>query len=162
MAAGISMAEKDIEAFRQKINVYCELTDEDFIPKIKIDVPVPAGYPDVSFVRELDLLEPFGKGNIKPQFADKNIGIEHMYIVGKNRNVLKLQLRTESGGRISAVYFGDVEKFLACYREKFGEPEVERALCGRENDIRMSIVYYPEIDAYQGRENVRLVIKNYQ
>lgn len=162
MAAGISMAEKDIEAFRQKINVCCELTDEDFIPKIKIDVPVPAGYPDVSFVRELDLLEPFGKGNIKPQFADKNIGIEHMYIVGKNRNVLKLQLRTESGGRISAVYFGDVEKFLACYREKFGEPEVERALCGRENDIRMSIVYYPEIDAYQGRENVRLVIKNYQ
>lgn len=162
MAAGISMAEKDIEAFRQKINVCCELTDEDFIPKIKIDVPVPAGYPDVSFVRELDLLEPFGKGNIKPQFADKNIGIEHMYIVGKNRNVLKLQLRTESGRRISAVYFGDVEKFLACYREKFGEPEVERALCGRENDIRMSIVYYPEIDAYQGRENVRLVIKNYQ
>lgn len=162
MAAGISMAEKDIEAFRQKINVCCELTDEDFIPKIKIDVPVPAGYPDVSFVRELDLLEPFGKGNIKPQFADKNIGIEHMYIVGKNRNVLKLQLRTESGGRISAVYFGDVERFLACYREKFGEPEVERALCGRENDIRMSIVYYPEIDAYQGRENVRLVIKNYQ
>lgn len=162
MAAGISMAEKDIEAFRQKINVCCELTDEDFIPKIKIDVPVPAGYPDVSFVRELDLLEPFGKGNIKPQFADKNIGIEHMYIVGKNRSVLKLQLRTESGGRISAVYFGDVEKFLACYREKFGEPEVERALCGRENDIRMSIVYYPEIDAYQGRENVRLVIKNYQ
>lgn len=162
MAAGISMAEKDIEAFRQKINVCCELTDEDFIPKIKIDVPVPAGYPDVSFVRELDLLEPFGKGNIKPQFADKNIGIEHMYIVGKNRNVLKLQLRTESSGRISAVYFGDVEKFLACYREKFGEPEVERALCGRENDIRMSIVYYPEIDAYQGRENVRLVIKNYQ
>jgi len=162
MAAGISMKEEDIEAFREKINACCELTDEDFIPKIKIDVPMPAGYPDVSFVRELDLLEPFGKGNTKPQFADKNIGIEHMYLVGKNRSVLKLQLRTESGGRISAVYFGDTEKFLAYYREKFGEQEVERALCGRENAIRMSMVYYPEINAYQGRENVQLVIKNYQ
>lgn len=162
MAAGLSMEEKDIDAFREKINACCELTDEDFIPKIKIDVPMPADCPDASFVRELDLLEPFGKGNTKPQFADKNIGIDHMYIVGKNRSVLKLWLRTEKGGRISAVYFGDTEKFLAYYRDKFGEPEVERALCGRENAIRMSMVYYPEINAYQGRENVQLVIKNYQ
>lgn len=162
MAAGISMKEADIEAFREKINACCELTDEDFIPKIKIDVPVPADWPDTSFVRELDLLEPFGKGNTKPQFADKNIGIEHMYIVGKNRNVLKLWLRTGGGGRISAVYFGDIERFLGYYREKFGEPEVERALCGRENAIRMSMVYYPEINVYQGRESVQLVIKNYR
>lgn len=162
MAAGISMEEKDIEAFREKINACCELTDEDFIPKIKIDVPMPAGYPDVSFVRELDLLEPFGKGNVKPQFADKNIGIDNMYIVGKNRSVLKLQLRTEKGERISAVYFGEVEKFLAYYREKYGETEVERALHGRENSIRMSVVYYPEINAYQGMENVQLIIRNYQ
>lgn len=162
MAAGISMEEKDIEAFREKINACCELTDEDFIPKIKIDVPMPAGYPDVSFVRELDLLEPFGKGNAKPQFADKNIGIDNMYIVGKNRSVLKLQLRTEKGERISAVYFGEVEKFLAYYRKKYGETEVERALHGRENSIRMSVVYYPEINAYQGMENVQLIIRNYQ
>lgn len=162
MAAGISMKEADVEAFREKINACCELTDEDFIPKIKIDVPVPADWPDTSFVRELDLLEPFGKGNTKPQFADKNIGIEHMYIVGKNRNVLKLWLRTGGGGRISAVYFGDIERFLGYYREKFGEPEVERALCGRENAIRMSMVYYPEINVYQGRESVQLVIKNYR
>ena len=139
-----------------------ELTDEDFIPKIKIDVPMPAGYPDVSLVRELSLLEPFGKGNVKPQFADKNIGIANMYLVGKNRNVLKLMLRTEKGEQIPAVYFGEIEAFLSYYREKYGEAEVERALLGRENDIRMSIVYYPEINSYQGTESVQLIIRNYQ
>lgn len=162
MAAGLSMEEKNVEAFRKKINACCELTDEDFIPKIKIDVPMPAGYPDVSLVRELSLLEPFGKGNVKPQFADKNIGIANMYLVGKNRNVLKLMLRTEKGEQIPAVYFGEIEAFLSYYREKYGEAEVERALLGRENDIRMSIVYYPEINSYQGTESVQLIIRNYQ
>ena len=162
MAAGISMDEKNVEAFREKINDDCELTDEDFIPKIKIDIPMPAGYPDVSLVRELDLLEPFGKGNVKPQFADKNIGITNMYIVGKNRNVLKLMLNTQKGEQISAVYFGEIETFLSYYRGKYGETEVERAFHGKENAIRMSIVYYPEINSYQGTESVQLIIKNYQ
>lgn len=162
MAAGLSLEEENVEIFRKKINDDCELTDEDFIPKIKIDVPMPAGYPDTVLVRELNLLEPFGKGNIKPQFADKNIGITNMYIVGKNRNVLKLMLNTEKGEQISAVYFGEIEKFLSYYREKYGETEVERALHGIENAIRMSIIYYPEINSYQGTESVQLIIKNYQ
>lgn len=162
MAAGLSLEEENVEIFRKKINDDCELTDEDFIPKIKIDVPMPAGYPDTALVRELNLLEPFGKGNIKPQFADKNIGITNMYIVGKNRNVLKLMLNTEKGEQISAVYFGEIEKFLSYYREKYGETEVERALHGIENAIRMSIIYYPEINSYQGTESVQLIIKNYQ
>lgn len=162
MAAGLSLKEQDVEAFREKINGCCELTEEDFILKIKIDVPMPIGYPDVSLIRELEQLEPFGKGNGKPQFADKNIRIANMSLVGKNRNVLKLQLKSEGGERISAVYFGDTAVFLEYYRKKYGEEEVERALQGRENAIRMSIVYYPEINDYQGTESVQLMIKNYQ
>lgn len=162
MAAGLSLEERNVGAFREKINACCELTEEDFILKIKIDVPMPAGYPDVPFVRELERLEPFGKGNGKPQFADKNLSIAHMCLMGKNRNVLRLQLKTESGEKISAVYFGDTAVFLAYYREKYGEEEVERAFRGRENAIRMSIVYYPEINEYQGTESIQLTIKNYQ
>lgn len=162
MAAGLSLEERNVGAFREKINACCELTEEDFILKIKIDVPMPAGYPDVPFVRELERLEPFGKGNGKPQFADKNLSIAHMCLMGKKRNVLRLQLKTESGEKISAVYFGDTAVFLAYYREKYGEEEVEQAFRGRENAIRMSIVYYPEIDEYQGTESIQLTIKNYQ
>ncbi len=162
MAAGISMREKDIEAFREKINAYCELTEKDFIPKIKIDIAMPADYPDAGLVRELELLEPFGKGNNKPQFADKNLGIGRAYVVGKNQNVLKLTLVTETGRRVSAVYFGDIAAWKAYYAEKFGAQEVEAAFYGRENRIRMSVVYYPEINEYQGLESIQLIIRNYQ
>ena len=140
MAAGLSLPEENVALFREKINACCELTEEDFIPKIKIDVPMPADYPDLSLIREMDLLEPFGKGNIKPQFADKNIAIEQMTLVGKNKNVLKLTLRTAQGNRVQAVYFGNTEAFVEYYSGKYGASEVERAFSGRQNAVRMSLI----------------------
>lgn len=162
MAAGLSLPEANVEIFREKINVCCGLTEEDFIPKIKIDIPMPVDYPDIPLVNELSLLEPFGKANVKPQFADKNLGIDRAVVVGKNQNVLKLTLRTEHGCVISAVYFGDVDAFREYYSKKYGENEVNQAFLGRKNEIRMSVVYYPEINRYQGNESVQIVIKNYQ
>lgn len=162
MAAGLSLSEENVSAFRDKINAYCQLTDDDFIPKIKIDIPMPAGYPDSNLIRELDILEPFGKGNTKPLFADKEIKIQRASVVGKNQNVLRLQLQTKTGGRVAAVYFGDVEKFKLYYEEKYGTQALEQAFMGRENPIRMSIVYYPEMNSYQGIESVQLIIRNYQ
>lgn len=162
MAAGISLKEEDVDAFRETINQYCELTDEDFIPKIKIDIAMPADYPSAALIRELDILEPFGKSNVKPQFADKNLRVVRAYVIGKNQNVLKLNLMTESGVRISAVYFGDIEVFKGYYSEKYSEKDVEAAFAGMENQLRMSVVYYPEINDYQGVESVQLVIRNYQ
>ena len=155
MAAGLSLPEANVEIFREKINACCGLTEEDFIPKIKIDIPIP-------LVNELLLLEPFGKANVKPQFADKNLGIDRAVVVGKNQNVLKLTLKTERGKSISAVYFGDVEEFREYYGRKYGENEVQQAFLGRTNGIRMSVVYYPEINRYQGNESIQIVIKNYQ
>lgn len=162
MAAGLSLPEANVEIFREKINACCGLTEEDFIHKIKIDIPMPVDYPDIPLVNELLLLEPFGKANVKPQFADKNLGIDRAVVVGKNQNVLKLTLKTERGKSISAVYFGDVEKFREYYGRKYGENEVQQAFLGRTNGIRMSVVYYPEINRYQGNESIQIVIKNYQ
>ena len=155
MAAGLSLPEANVEIFREKINACCGLTEEDFIPK-------PVDYPDIPLVNELSLLEPFGKANVKPQFADKNLGIDRAVVVGKNQNVLKLTLRTERGISISAVYFGDVDGFREYYSKKYGESEVQQAFSGRTNAIRMSVVYYPEVNRYQGNESIQIVIKNYQ
>ena len=133
MAAGLSLPEANVEIFREKINACCGLTEEDFIPKIKIDIPMPVDYPDIPLVNELLLLEPFGKANVKPQFADKNLGIDRAVVVGKNQNVLKLTLKTERGKSISAVYFGDVEEFREYYGRKYGENEVQQAFLDRKN-----------------------------
>lgn len=161
MAAGLTLAE-EVAVFREKINACCELTEDDFIPKIKIDIAMPAAYSTITMVRELALLEPFGKGNGKPQFADKNLSVVRAYVVGKNQNVLKLNLRTEHGEPVAAVYFGDVEAWKAYYGAKYGADEVDAAFSGRANRIRMSAVYYPEINDYQGMESVQLIIRNYQ
>lgn len=162
MAAGLSLPKENLEAFRQSINRECKLTEEDFVPKIKIDIAMPAGYPDMNLIRELDLLEPFGKSNTKPQFADKDLKLKKAMIVGKNQNVLRLTLETSYGEQLTAVYFGDAEGFLDYYREKFGAEEVEAALRGKSNQILMQIVYYPEINVYNGIESIQIMIRNYR
>lgn len=162
MAAGISLPEENVDVFREKINACCELTDDDFIPKIKIDAAIPADYPDERMVRELELLAPYGKGNQKPQFADRNLALIRASVVGKNRNVLRLSLQTEAKAAVSAVYFGDVAVFEDYYAEKYGDEAVRRAFQGQENGIRMSIVFEPELNEYQGMKSVQLVIRNYQ
>lgn len=162
MAAGLSMREESVDAFREKINICCELTEADFIPKIKIDIPMPAGYPDVALVQELTRLEPYGKGNPKPLFADRDLGIRQASVVGKNKNVLKLVLTTSRSERVSAVYFGDVAAWINYYKEKYGSEELDRAFAGQNNRIRLSVVYDPQINRYQGAETIQLVIRNYR
>lgn len=162
MAAGLSMKEEDVPLLRQRLNEYSRLTDEDFIPKIKIDIPMPVSYPGRELIREMELLEPFGKGNTKPLFADRNLGVAGAYIVGRSQNVLKLTLLTEDGSRIPAVYFGDVEGFRRDMAQKFGEKELAAAFAGRPNALRISVVYYPEINEYQGMETIQMTIRNYR
>lgn len=162
MAAGLSLPEENVDKFREKINACANLTEDDLIPKIKIDIPVPAAYADAGLIREFAVLEPFGKANIKPQFADKNLSITKAFVVGKNQNVLRLNLVTAAGEAVSAVYFGDIEAFKAYYAEKYGSAEVEKAFRGQINKLRIMIVYYPEINEYNGVESVQVIIRNYQ
>ena len=162
MAAGLSMPEENLERFRELINSECELTEQDLVPKIKIDIAMPIDYPNEALIKELDLLEPYGKGNSKPLFADKDLKVKRVAVIGKNRNVLRLNLETAYGSTVTAVYFGDVERFLDYYRDKFGNEQVEAALCGKNNKILLQIVYYPEINVYNGMENIQMIIRNYR
>ena len=161
MAAGLSLPEEHVPLFREKINALCQLTEEDMIPKVRIDVPMPMDYVTKDLVREFSILAPFGKDNSKPVFADKNIGIQRMWIVGKNRNVVKLSLITQQGMRVTGIYFGDVEGFCNYLEAKFGKQQVDNAMYGRENNIRISAVYYPKINEYRGVEELQMEIQYY-
>ena len=145
MAAGLSLPKENLESFVKRMNENASLTEEDFVFRIHIDVPMPLSYVTKELVQEFQVLEPFGKGNQKPVFADKNIGVREKRLVGKNRNVLKLTLEDAQGLRYPAVFFGDAEKFMDFLGKK---------------DI-ISIVYYPEINSYMGREEIQFVISGY-
>lgn len=162
MAAGFSMEEASIEAFTRRLNEEAVLTEDDMTEKVRIDIAMPISYATTDFAGQLRLLEPCGKGNAKPVFADRGIGIERAWKVGKNNNVLKMNLRASDGSRVSGVYFGDVDGFLEYFKERFGEAEVAAAMAGRENYIRFAAVYDPVIDHYNGRNQIQIVIRRYR
>ena len=145
MAAGLSIKEDNIERFRKRLNENCTLTEEDLRPKIVIDVPMPVSYISRELVEQLSLLEPFGKGNVKPLFAQKNLSVLNLRIFGKNHTVAKMKLTDGSGAPVDAVYFGEAEKFAEFVK----------------SHERISVTYYPEINSYQGRETLQAVIRNY-
>ena len=145
MAAGFTLLEGKVDTFVSQMNHNATLTEEDLIPKVHIDVPMPLSYVTQHLIEEFKLLEPFGKGNAKPVFADKNIRVKDKRIVGKNQNVGKLTLEDAAGRRYPAVYFGDVLEFFGFLEQK---------------DV-ISIVYYPEINRYMGREEIQFVISGY-
>lgn len=161
MAAGLSMNKENIDQFRKELNAYSSLTQEDFVEKIHIDVAMPLYYIRTQLVREFECLEPFGKGNEKPVFAVRDIHPLRGNIVGKNKNVLRLVLEDGAGGSLDAVYFGDIEAFLAFLREKSSEAQVEALLRGAPQQIRFSMTYDPSIDTYQGNERVQVIIRHY-
>lgn len=145
MAAGLSLPEENISLLRKRLNEQCNLKEEDLIPKVIIDVPMPISYISTKLVEQLSLLEPFGKGNTKPLFAQKNVKAINSRVIGKNHNVTKLQLMDEQGYVIEAVYFGNIPEFMDF-------------LSARD---KISVTYYPEINRYQGRETLQVIIQNY-
>lgn len=145
MAAGLSMEEKNVELFRRRLNDNCTLTEQDLIPKIMIDVPMPISYLSKKLTEQLKVLEPFGKGNSKPLFAQKNLRAVGIRVLGRNRNVAKMFLIDGNGIKMDAVYFGEAQEFVDFVQA---------------HDT-ISVTYYPEINVFQGRENLQVVIKNY-
>ena len=145
MAAGLSMEEKNVELFRRRLNDNCTLTEQELIPKIMIDVPMPISYLSKKLTEQLKVLEPFGKGNSKPLFAQKNLRAVGICVFGRNRNVAKMLLIDENGIKMDAVYFGEAQEFVDFVQA---------------HDT-ISVTYYPEINVFQGRENLQVVIKNY-
>lgn len=145
MAAGLSMEEKNVEEFRRRLNENCTLTEEDLRPKVIIDVPMPVSYITRELIEQISLLEPFGKGNTKPVFAQKGLRVLESRVLGKNRNVAKVKLMDPSGTVMDGVYFGEAEEFV-------------RFIDGKDS---ISVTYYPEINIFRGRESIQIVIQNY-
>lgn len=162
MAAGLSMREEDIDKLRGQLNQKAELSEEDMAEVVRLDAVLPMSYFTVDTIRQLSVLEPCGKSNTKPVFADRNIKITRAGIVGVNRNVLKLHLLDSMGNPVAGVYFGEVEKFLTFLSEKFGSEEVDAAMHGRENSIQFAAVYEPAVDTYSGRESVQAIIRRFR
>ena len=162
MAAGLSMREEDIDKLREQLNQKADLSEEDMAEVVRLDAVLPMSYFTVDTIRQLSVLEPCGKSNTKPVFADRNIKITRAGIVGVNRNVLKLHLLDSMGNPVAGVYFGEVEKFLTFLSEKFGSEEVDAAMHGRENSIQFAAVYEPAVDTYSGRESVQAIIRRFR
>ena len=162
LAAGLSLEEENVERFRKTINELCELTTEDLIPKVSIDMQLPLAYVTEELVDELELLEPFGKGNTKPVFAARDVTLLGARILGKNRNVLKLQVQDVNGCRIEAMLFHHADDFLGKLEEQYGKTEVEALLKGRGRQIRISMTYYPDINEYMGKKTPQIVVTHYR
>ena len=162
MAAGLSMPEENLEQFRKEINEKSGITPEDLNEKIAIDMQLPFECVNEKFVEELAVLEPFGKGNARPVFAERQVQVESARILGKNKNVLKLQVKDLHGTRMDAMYYGDVNTFVEYVREKFGDIACECLLRGHGHGIVMAFTYYPDINEYQGVRTPQIVIQNYK
>lgn len=146
LAAGLSLEEENVEVFRKGINELADLTEEDLQMKVSIDMRLPFPYINEELIHELKILEPFGKGNGKPLFAESKLRVIQPRIFGKNRNVLKCRLEDQQGNQMEAVYFGEVEDCL----QKMEKKQI------------MSFTYYPSINEYMGRRTIQLTIVNYQ
>ena len=146
LAAGLSLPEEKIGLFRKKINELAQLTEEDMQERVSIDLCLPFEYIDENLIAELKRLEPFGMGNEKPKFAERNLSVIDPRIFGKNRNVLKCRLRNERGMQMDGIYFGDVEDCLKVMEQRKVMP----------------LTFYPKINEYMGKRSIQLEIVNYQ
>ena len=162
MAAGLSIEADRVDEFRRRINENSTLTEQDLMEKVKIDVPMPVSYVTKELVREFEILAPFGKGNPRPVFADKNMYISRMWIIGKNQNVLRLSMVSADGKPVSAIYFGDIDTFVGYLSEKFSSDDVDLAMRGRQNRLVISVVYAPRINSFRDEENLQFEIQFYQ
>ncbi len=160
MAAGLSMREEDVEAFRRDLNRNCRLEPEDFIPKVHIDVPMPIDYGDMRLAEELELLEPFGVGNPRPLFAHKDLIFLTGHKMGANQTCARYQVRTETGARCQVVFFGDLDKFGAFLEEKFG-PGSEAALYAGRGNFPVSVAYQLGKNTYRGNTELQYVMQHY-
>ena len=146
LAAGLSLKEENVDLFRREINEKCTLTDNDFVEKIYFDMTLPFEYITENLITEFKRLEPCGNGNSRAIFAEKGVKILSSRIVGKNKNVVKLRLKDKYGTALDAVYFGDADKFMedTKYRDS------------------IAVMFYPDINEFNGYTSVQIVIKDYK
>ena len=161
MAAGMSIPNENIDAFRNRLNEVTTLTDEDIIPKVSIDMGLLLSQINYELIDQISLLEPYGKANPKPTFGMKKLKVVEAKILGKNRNVLKLKL-TDGRLYIEGIYFGDIEDFENSIKDELGEIEYNKVFNGLSNNLYLDIICMPDINEFNGNKKVQLVISNYR
>lgn len=162
MAAGLSMREADVEKFRREINALCGLTQDDLEERVHIDVPMPVSYVSYSLVEELELLEPFGTGNPKPVFAQKDLLFLSARVLGRTGNAIRFTVADDLDKRWEMMYFGNRETFDSYVASRYDKKTVDDMYEGRGAGFRLSVVYYPGINTYQGNSRLQLVMQQYQ
>ena len=162
MAAGMNLLEENIEKLRRRLNKNCSLTNKDLTSKTYIDMPYPIQSINESFIREIGRLEPYGKGNPKPIFGDKNANIKKASILGKDKNVLKLIFDKDDGKNNEAIIFRDIEKWVLNIEMLYGKYEKDNLFAGLDNNIRMDILFYPSINEYMGNKTIQFIIDDYR
>ncbi len=162
MAAGLSMEESRVEELRTRLNENTSLTEKDFIAKVHIDIAVPLSYLSEDFVDELTLLEPFGTGNEKPLFAQKDLQVGSLRILGTTGRCTKLYVKEKNGPAMDAMYFGESKAFLKELEEYYGKEMVYRLQKGLPVNVKMHLTYYPQINEWNGQKNMQIVIQNYR
>ena len=162
LAAGMSLEEKNIDVLRQKLNDNCTLTEEDMEEKIVIDVAMPFSYVNKDFIKQLELLEPFGMGNQKPVFAQKNVRFLTMQKMGKQKNMARFSVSDEEGRRFSIILFRDLERFLSDVEKKYGTYEVQELMDNTgKSKIVMNIIYYPSLNEFRGETQLQFVMQHW-
>ncbi|MGL5616199.1 MAG: single-stranded-DNA-specific exonuclease RecJ [Sarcina sp.] len=159
MAAGMSLDVENIDKLREKLNKQCELTDKDLAKKIRIDLFLPVENASIGLVEELSILEPFGTGNSKPIFGAKNVKIVNANLLGKNKNVLRLRL-VVGNKSITAMIFNNIEDFESKVKEKYGEAELLNLYLNGSNNVYMDLLFYPNINEWNGNRNIQIIINS--
>lgn len=162
MAAGFSLEKEKIEEFKKRINETCELSESDYEEKIIIDVPMPMSYVSEKLIEQLSVLEPWGQGNEKPVFAQKDVEIISCKLMGKSSDMLKLNAKTPDGVNVEMVLFRNGEKMLRAFDQKYGPKTSDKLLASKASGILMDVIYYPSINEYMGRKNLQFVIGDYR
>lgn len=162
LAAGLSLPEANIEPLRCRLNAQCGLSDEDLTVKVSIDIVLSLSYLSEELIQELEVLEPFGKGNEKPVFAERNLKIRRMSPMGRTTRMFRFLVEDSFGTQMEAVYFGDADAMEADLIARFGEEEIRRLYQGRGEKATMSVIYYPSINEYMGVKKLQVVIQRYQ
>ena len=144
MAAGLSLEKENIAEFRRRINENCKLTEEDFVEKVLIDVPMPLSYVSKELIQELQILEPFGNGNSKPVFAERQLQLCWIRPMGKNGNMAKMQVKDQQGNDFTLVMFQGAEQLL------------------QEQPKWIDVIYYPSINSYRGRDEIQFIVQDYK
>ena len=161
MAAGFSMEKRNLARLREKMNTNCTLDEKLLTPKLRIDVPMPLDYVSIPLTEELELLEPFGKGNEKPVFAQSGVYVKSARIMGKRQNVLRVTFLMENGGTIEGISFTP-EVFISNIKQWFGANECDKILKGIPGHVVLDIAYYPDINEFAGRRTLQIRLLEYR